>query len=542
MGAPAKEAVIRLKEVGLAYPGGRRGLSDLDLEVMSGEYLGLVGRSGCGKSTLLNLIAGIAPFRLRATFSGEGVVAGNALPYGPDVSSSSCAYVHQEPEDTFVEGTVLDEVAFAPRCKGDPDDVALKRAASSLGLLGAGRLARSRTDELSGGEKQLVAIASALSSGNRILLLDEPSSQLDPGGRMVLSKGLRVLRTRDPGITIVHVEQRQENLLRCDRIAVLHDGRIVATDDPMGVLMDRKTLSRGGLEMDPIVSLYSKVVRRGLAPAGIAPWMMVPTMVRSLKELDLPIIPSGVFRGKDLPRLVLEGVSFRYPGGRTALRGIGLDLSGPGPLCVIGPNGSGKSTLGKLLCGLISPDTGSVSGAKNGFYLFQRPGSMMFNDTVEEELTCLANRVPSEVLEQLGLADLLESDPFSLSVGERQRLGIAMVWGSGAPFAVLDEPFKGLDNHSLKGVHDILRMPGFPPFIIITNDMDPAYLCPRLVIVDRGSIRFIGGPDDPLRAKETYDLFRWPVPGNILIGRAAGIEGAPSYMGIERALEGVRSE
>jgi energy-coupling factor transporter ATP-binding protein EcfA2 len=541
MGGPAKKAMIRLHGVGLAYPGGKRALSNLDLEVMSGEYLGLIGKSGCGKSTLLNLIAGIAPFRLKGSFSGEGAVAGQMLPYGPELSSAFCAYVHQEPEDSFVEGRVIDEVAFGSRCKGYPDVIAFEKASSSLDLLGAGRLAGSMTDELSGGEKQLVAIASALSSGNRILLLDEPGSQLDPRGRMVLSKGLRELRRRDPGLTIVHVEQRHDQLLRCDRIAILHDGRIVATGDTVGVLMDREALHRNGLEMDPMLSLYSKMVHLGLVPAGIAPWKIVPTIVRSVRGLDLGTIHSGMFRGKDLPRLVLEEVSFRYPGGRTALRGIGIDLSGPGPLCLIGPNGSGKSTLGKLLCGLVHPDRGSVSGAENGFYLFQRPGTMMFNDTVEEELTCLARRVPSGVLERLGLSDLLESDPFSLSVGERQRLGIAMAWGSGAPFAVLDEPFKGLDHHSLKGVHDVLMMPGFPPFVIITNDMDPAYLCPRLVIMDRGSIRFIGGPDDPLRAKETYDLLRWPVPGNILIGRAAGIEGAPTYGEIERGLEGVRS-
>jgi energy-coupling factor transport system ATP-binding protein len=530
--------MILLKGVRFSYPDGRTVLDGFDLEVKRGEYLGLIGASGCGKSTLLNVIAGISPHRLRGTFSGTGTVDGRTLPYGPSASSSFCAYVHQEPEDTFVEGAVLDEVAFAPRCQGDPDDVAQGKASKALEILGIGRLAGCRTEDLSGGEKQLVAIASSLSAGHRLLLLDEPNSQLDPGGRMVVSRGLKALRASDPGLTILHVEQRQENLLRCDRIALLHGGRSVSVLGTLDQLMDRARLQRSGLGMDALASLYSAAAGRGLVPGRIAPWMMVPALTASLKGRSLTWTGAWTFAEREMPPVRLEGVRYRYPAGKGALRGIDLDLSGPGPVCIMGPNGSGKTTLGKVICGLLRPDRGSARVPGRSFHLFQRPGNMMFRDTVREELGSLPRKVPPSILRQLGLDGLLMSNPFSLSVGERQRLGIAMAYGADPEIAVLDEPFKGLDQRALEGVLQVLDMPEFPPFVIVTNEVDSAFLCRRAIVMNWGRVVSTGRPAEALNGTTPYDRLGWPVPGNVLMGIAAGSDAAPTYGQVEEAVGG----
>jgi energy-coupling factor transporter ATP-binding protein EcfA2 len=207
----------------------------------------------------------------------------------------------------------------------------------------------------------------------------------------------------------------------------------------------------------------------------------------------------------------------------------------------MGPNGSGKSTLGKIVSGMVRPDTGSVRLPGRGFLLLQRPGNMMFRDTVKAELSSLPGGIRGDVMDKLGLSELLDHHPFSLSVGERQRLGIAMVLGSGAVFAVLDEPFKGLDPSSLSAVQEILDSPDFPPYIVISNDTEAAHSCPRLVVMDRGRVLFDGDPDDILSRDEVYDMLGWPIPGNLLVARSAGIQGTPNYHALTEALAGAGS-
>ncbi len=270
-----------------------------------------------------------------------------------------------------------------------------------------------------------------------------------------------------------------------------------------------------------------------------APYYGLPKRLWEALEGSKIKLPSKKRPGnRPIERLVLEGVSFRYPGTKAGVKGIDLDLSGERSVALMGPNGSGKSTLGKLISGLQPPDKGSVEGNGSAFYLFQRPASMFFSETVADELHGL--RPPGGCCELLGLLPLMEMDPALLSEGEKQRLGAAIALSSGKDLLVLDEPFKALDGPVAELVFCMLSAKDAPSHIIITNDPENASRCSRVVIMKDGTIRSTGAPEQVLSDPRLMAEFGWPVTPASVVARRAGIGRAAGFHEMLSRLEAAR--
>jgi energy-coupling factor transport system ATP-binding protein len=401
-------ALAAVSGLSFAYPGGAPAVRDVSLELHEGEVVALLGPSGSGKSTLLRALAGLVPHFHGGRFSGRVEVDGrDTRSTGPAELAGTVASVFQDPENQIVMMRVENEVAFGLENLGVAPEEIWPRTERALGEVGAGHLALRRTVELSGGELQRVCLASALALEPRLLLLDEPTSQLDTAGAEAFLSAVEQARS-----AVVLSEQRVDRALAiADRVIMMEEGRIVL-DAPVrearAWLSAERPRYAGGLEpYDPSVS------GRPGAP-----------LVR------------------------LDGVRYAYGGGPDVLRGRSLAVHRGEIVALEGPNGSGKSTLARIAAGLLEPDEGVATRFARATYLSQDPGRYLVCETAIEEVALGVagdEKRAALALEEFGLAFATCRHPRDLSSGERERLGIAAVAVSEPDLLVLDEPTRGID-------------------------------------------------------------------------------------------------
>ncbi len=529
---------VRTGSLTVSYEGSGPVLRNIDLVVPQGEHVGLVGRSGSGKSTLLNVLCGLVPARMNADVLGHVEVCGLPLPDGRKDAARRIGVVFQAPEEMFVSEMVIDEIAFSLGARGLDRREAFRRCTDVAISLGIERTLDRRTRDLSGGEKQLVAIASQVVTGPELLLLDEPSSQLDPSGRERLKRVLGRLRAALPRMAIIQVEQDLEQLVGSDRVLVLAGGSIISDGPPERVLTNRKCLSEAGIGLSPLLDIVSTGIEMGMLPSVPKGFRGIPRLLwEGLSGVDIALPGPKGHRNCAVRKLVLEGVRFRYPGTKAVLRGVDLDLSGSSSVALMGRNGTGKSTLGKVIGGLLGPDTGTVEMDGECFYLFQRPGNMFFSTSVASEVKSIAQG--EALLAKLSLEHLSERDPALLSEGEKQRLGLVLAVGSGAGILVLDEPFKALDGPMRQNVMELLDGRTTGAHIIITNDPGTAAWCGEVVVLTDGRVAARGPPDKVLCDPSVMRALGWPVPSACVISRRAGLEMTSDMGGLGAALRGI---
>jgi energy-coupling factor transport system ATP-binding protein len=415
-------ALAELRGVRYRYPGAPRdALAGVDLELRPGELVLLAGASGSGKSTLLRAIAGLVPHFHGGEFAGRVVTAG--LDTRSASAAAVCAragLVFQDPEAGSVALTVEREVAFPLENAAWPAGTLLERVAAALREAGAGQLANRRLAELSGGELQRVALAAALAPGPPLLLLDEPTSQLDPGAADALALHLRTL-CREHGRAVVVGDHRTERLEAvADRVVVLDGGRVVADGRPGEVVL----------------------------PPSAPP-------------------PLAVGRAGGQPLAELRGVAAGY-GTHLVVRRAEVVLPAGTVTALSGENGAGKTTLARVLAGLHRPAAGQVllggedvtaQPAERRFprvgFVAQDPGRYLLHERVDEEVGYAlrlagvgrgdrALRVAA-VLDELGLASAAARHPRDLSGGERERVALASILVAEPSVLVLDEPTRGMD-------------------------------------------------------------------------------------------------
>jgi energy-coupling factor transport system ATP-binding protein len=384
--------VARVRNLTFSYRDGEPVLRDVSLDVHAGEVIALLGRSGSGKSTLIRALAGLVPHFHGGRFAGSVVVAGmDTRQTRPAELAGTVATVFQDPEDQVVFTRVAAEVAFGLENIGTRPGEIRARAIAALAVVGAEHLAERAVAELSGGELQRVCLAAALALEPDLLLLDEPSSQLDLDAAEALFE-----HARERGCAVVVSEQRPSlPLANADRIVFLDEGRIV--DD--------------------------------VPPA----WTSPPE-------------PAGgrIERGEEIVRL--DDVSFAYPGGPPVVAGESLSVRRGEVVALVGPNGVGKTTLAKLAAGLLAPGAGRVVRFGKPAYLSQDPGRYLVAETVLDEVALAATRERARTrLAQLGLAEHELRHPRDLSSGERERLALACVLAVEPELLVLDEPTRGVD-------------------------------------------------------------------------------------------------
>lgn len=451
-------AVAALDGVTYTYPGGvRPALDGVTLAVQPGELLVLTGLSSAGKSTLLRTLAGLVPHFHGGRFAGRAEVAGrDTRRTRPAELAGPVATLFQDPESQVVMGGVLAEVAFGLENLGvAPADIEA-RALAALDAVGAAHLAGRATAELSGGELQRVCLASTLALEPCLLLLDEPTSQLDPAVAHDLLD-LAVALAAERGIAVVCSEQRTARLLPiAHRIVHLDAGRVVV-DAPRDEALEQ--LAEVAPEFLPGASLGA---------------------------------PAGRLGGDVL--CALSGVSFGYPSRHDtpAVAGASLELRRGEVVALVGPNGSGKSTLAKLAAGLLEPATGSVRSVGRVAYLSQDPGRYLARDRVEDEvaLGVGGDRVRARrALAAVGLDGQAERHPRDLSSGERERLAVASVLVTEPDVLILDEPTRGVDPVRKRQLADLVRSGDGRATLLVTHDEElVAGVADRVVRMERGSL------------------------------------------------------
>jgi len=502
--------LIEIEHVTYSYPDAESPvLSDLSLEIEEGQFLLVIGASGSGKSTLLRCLNGLVPHFYGGSFSGSVRVAGlDPVALGPRGMSSTVGFVLQDPESQFVVDSVEDELAFAMENHNLGPVLMRKRIEEVLDQINIAHLRHRKINTLSGGEKQRVAIGAVLTLQPKILVLDEPTSQLDPQAAEEVLTTLQKLNS-DLGLTIVLSEHRLERVVQyADRILYLpgQGGRPLLGSP-------REVLSQVDL-MPPLVKLAKKL-----------DWTPLPLTIkegrRFARSLSLPSPADaaepeagGNGRGARNALLLMEDLWFSY-NGNEALKGINLSV-GPGELvALMGRNGSGKTTLLKHIVGLIRPARGRVqlwgqdikgtevqSIARKVGYVPQDPGSLLFADTVREELEFtlrshnLSGARYDDLLQSLQLSGLLDSYPRDLSGGERQRAALAAILVADPAIILLDEPTRGLDYYQKQALSQFLsqKKAEGKAIIMSTHDVELVASCAeRVVILGEGQI-VVDGP------------------------------------------------
>ncbi len=409
------------------YPGAPwLALTDVSLEIAPGTVTVIAGPSGGGKSTLLRLLAGLVPAHTGGEVSGDATIAGLSVRSTPTATLiAHCGLLFQDPEAQSVQAEVLRDVCFGLQSRGRPAAEVRPLARRALSAVGASHLEGRRIDDLSAGERQRVALAGVLASEPSLILLDEPTSQLDERASAALVRLLRELADR--GAAVVLTEHRTDRVSAiADRMLYVAEG-IVEETEPPGEL--------------PV---------RGL--------------------VEIPGAPEALrCRGLFLER-----------GGVPVLAGVDLVVRAGCGVALLGGNGSGKTTLLRAIAGLDRPGAGSImvagremtrvpaEGRFGALMLVpQDPGRHLLAATVDEEVAialrdlghspaAIATRV-EEALTRLELPGLGQRDPRDLSVGERERVALAVAVAVEPPLLLLDEPTRGMDPHRRSLLAQVLR-------------------------------------------------------------------------------------
>jgi energy-coupling factor transport system ATP-binding protein len=458
-----------------------RGLS---FDVPAGTCLLVVGPSGSGKSTLGLAIAGLIPRDVPGEVRGELQVGGlDPRTAAVGAMAAQVGIVFQDPESQLVMERVEDDVAFGLENRAWPRPEMLARVPAAIAETGLGGLERRRSNRLSGGQQQRLALAGVLAPWPGILVLDEPTANLDPDGAAGFFGQLRRLRAARSS-TIVLVEHRVEAAWPiADQVLALGlDGAPIDVGPPDDVLR------RSGERM-AAAGIWLPVEAAAAAPAGAMP-----------PGVDVPTTPI----------VSAERVDFSYERGARVLADVDVSFAAGERVALVGPNGSGKSTLGRLLVGVLRPSDGAVrlrgadparlsaaELARRAGYVFQDPEAGFLADTVADEvmlgLTTVERAEAPALMERLRLPlEVFGSrSPYRLSGGEARRLSLACTLIRRPDLLVLDEPTFGQDRLGYEGLLRIFRerLDAGACLVAATHDERlVADIASRVVALDRGRI------------------------------------------------------
>jgi energy-coupling factor transporter ATP-binding protein EcfA2 len=474
--------MIRIRDLSLWY-GEQQALDRITLDVRQGECLLVTGPSGCGKSSLGRLLAGLIPHSIPARVEGCVEVDGRDVrQYSLAELARTTTLVFQNPGAQLFHLRVEDELAFGPRNLGLDESQVQERVAWVLQATGLEPLRDARPADLSGGQKQKLAIAAALAMEPRVLILDEPTASLDiPGTRQVVETLQELRRRLD--LTLVIFEHRLAEIAHlCDRAVILDAGHIAADGPFEEVLENPENLSRFGL-------------RRPSETAQL-PWQQLLTPDGHLHQGLTPILEfSGVSSGYNR-RAVLQDVSLQlFPGEFTAL---------------VGENGSGKTTLALTVAGLLHPQKGSLrfGGGRRPrpgldiALLFQNPLDQLFNDNVEEEVAFAPRNhgrfdrsQHEQTLSRTDLVKLRDRAPLTLSAGQQQRTALAACLSLAPALLILDEPTLGQDWRHLEEMMNFLQQLNSrgTTILLITHDYKLVHrYARRVILLEKGRIALDG--------------------------------------------------
>lgn len=513
------EPVLVARGFGYRYPEAERpALRGIDLELEPGSFTVVAGGSGSGKSTLLRAACGLVPHFHGGDVEGSLRVGGlDVREHGPGELAGVCGTVLQEPETQVVMGGVRAEVALALEHAG-AGATAVARAVEEVALmLGIAHLLDRRVDTLSGGELQRVALAAALAGNPSLLVLDEPTSQLDPVAGDELVWLLRRLN-EEWGVAVLLAEHRLERCLpAADRVIAMEDGAVVHDSAPAAFL-DWAVRERPVLAT-PAARLF--------AGAGLKP---LPVTVREARDrlrgagllpAVLPYAPIRCTKQDGDRALRVKGLWHEIPDGPAILRGIDLTIRRGERVALMGRNGAGKSTLLRHVKGLVEPTRGKVERGGDVALLLQNPGDYLIHERVEQELG-------ADGVAAAGLAGRERANPRDLSGGERQRLALEIVIGATRPALVcLDEPTRGMDRghkERLRARLTELARGGSAVFVATHDTELAAELADRIVLLGQGTVIADGPVDEVLGGGRHFATDVGRILGGAALTPEAGAE------------------
>lgn len=510
-------------------------LKNINLDLERGKFVVVMGPAGAGKSTLSLCLNGLIPQLLEGELSGRLTVAGQDVSRQPvQALARHIGLVLQDPETQIFGRTVAEDTAFGPRNLAFSEMEVERRVAEVLKLVALQGYDQRNTAELSGGEKQRLAVAGVLAMGPEILVLDEPASELDPQGRVDLYAALDELR-RKRNLTILVIEHNVEEVIeRADEVVVLNEGEIVWRGLPADIFRQVELLRQLGIKPLPVSELGWDFYQRGWIESEEVPLNLsaavnvVRKIVMGRSESPEPAIalavPAEQVLAQAIPDrpviaqtpvlLTVSGLVHRYPSGQTVIKDLDLSVREGEFVALVGPNGAGKTTLAKHFNGLLKPSDGDVivdgintrhietAGlAQTVGYVFQNPDHQIFAVSVEKEIEYglrnvglghqeIRNRL-DWVLDLTGLQEHRTDHPFTLGKGKRQLLATASILALKPKLLVIDEPTTGLDWNGTQAIMSFIRELNRhgTTIVMITHDMEiVARHARRVIVMNQGRI------------------------------------------------------
>lgn len=580
--------IFDIDKFSFAYPDGNDesgrtylpdALRDTELHVRQGEFVVILGRSGCGKTTLLR--------QLKPSVTPVGKKKGQIIFDGKDICSlddriaaSQIGFVWQDVNAQLVTDKVWHELAFGLESLGYDNGYVRRRVAEMGSFFGLGDIFHRKVMELSGGQKQLVNLASVMAMSPKVLVLDEPTSQLDPiAANDFINSLVRI--NRELGTTIIMTEHRLEDVLPvCNRSVVMENGRIIYDGDVRGFAesVRSKRIDRGlYLSMPASVQIYMGLEK----DSGKQLPLTVPDAREWLVDYDrkfrenggAPVVPEIQNRGADegvngsenqadnaavdkgdKKRGAVNGqkdagcreehpvvcsldeVSFRYERDTgDVLRQVSLDIYANEILMINGSNGCGKSTMLSLIANLYSPYSGKLRIAKNlrTGMLPQNPELLFTRRSVRDELIDANDRQQlAEIVRFCRLEELLDRHPYDLSGGEKQRLGLAKVLIADPDILLMDEPTKGLDNGFKMQLADMLRklQKRGKTIVVVSHDIEfCAVAGDRVALLFDGEVAMVGDVRSYMSDNNFFTTAASRISRNILDGAVTVREVLAAY-------------
>lgn len=534
------EPIIKVEELSYSYPTGeRRALSGINLEIYPGEYVAIMGANGAGKTSFCLHMNGVLPLMLGGKMGGTIHVLGTE-PYEHHVydMAHKVGIVLQDPESQLFSSDAVSEVAFAAENQGMPRAEMLERVKWALETVRMSNYRDSGPNELSGGQKQRLVIAANLVTHPKVLVLDEPTSQLDPVGAAEVFSTLRELN-KEYGMTILVATHATDQIVHyADRVMVLQEGKLVAFDTPRKVFSRHLDLKKAHInvpevtELDHLVNEWQRAKLPGANgngnshEANVTRHEVGEALVQAIQAGKLA--PTQSYRrglGRHVPEqlenekaetiLEVSNVSYGYSKKAPAvIQGINVTIRKGEVVGMIGQNGAGKTTLMKCITGVHKPSSGSVKingvdvarldgieRAKVVGLILQNPDNQLFQMSSFEEVAFgLKNlglspeevkKRADEVLDLTALEKFREVYPFKLSMGDRRKLTVASIYAMHPSLLIFDEPTTGQDYQGRYQLCDLaMRLNKLGTTIVmISHDMSLiAKYTQRTLVMGKGTI------------------------------------------------------
>jgi len=506
-------------------------LRDVNLEIQPGEFVLMIGPSGCGKSTLALCMNGIIPTVLGGRIKGrvylDGVDTRKSTVYE---LGTKIGIVFQDPDAQLCNLYVQEEVAFGPANLMMPREEVLRRVEKALNDVGEAHIRHKLIYEISGGQKHRIAIASILAMEPKVLVLDEPTANLDPLGAVEVFDLVKKI-SQEQGMTVIVIEHNVDPVMcHADRLVLMDNGTIKYNGPPRHILQENGhyILDDLGLRIPQVSELSLLLEKKGIAlqPFPLTVDEAAEALSAQRDRLRFRPAPSLAPAEKARePVIKTETLNFRYSDGTHAVKDVSIEINRGDVVSIIGENGSGKTTLASLLIGLNKPSSGQATvcgldlkkatvrdlAGKVG-YVFQYPDHQFVEDTVYKEVAFslkAQKRPPEEVearvnqtLQLMGVEQMKEKHPLRLSMGQKRRLSVATMLILDTDILILDEPTTGQDRKNIDNIMAIMAENNKKgtTVILITHDMNlVARYSHKILVMDKGEVVFFGSKGDFFR-------------------------------------------